>query len=155
MQAKRLAASISLFEGVNSLPCETGDWRDRQGCQYEYRYACQVPFNDTHVDREVNFVEVRETSPAGKTQHFSWTTDRPVSHGSVESVMRGGRIENATFSTGMPATLKNQSYHFEHNFGHGYGQLCTVFLRLMWPAFRRLAFLVIRPVPLAISISNA
>jgi len=48
--------------------------------------------------------------------------------------MRGGRarwrIENETFNT-----LKNQGYHFEHNFGHGYQHLSVVFAILMMLAF--------------------
>ena len=48
--------------------------------------------------------------------------------------MRGGRsrwkIENETFNT-----LKNQGYHFEHNFGHGQNQLSVVFALLMMLAF--------------------
>ena len=50
------------------------------------------------------------------------------------SLMRAGRarwkIENETFNT-----LKNQGYHFEHNFGHGYQHLSTVFATLMMLAF--------------------
>jgi hypothetical protein len=48
--------------------------------------------------------------------------------------MRGGRarwrIGNETFNT-----LKNQGYHFEHNFGHGYEHLSVVFAVLMMLAF--------------------
>jgi hypothetical protein len=48
--------------------------------------------------------------------------------------MKGGRarwkIENETFNT-----LKNQGYHFEHNFGHGYQYLSTIFANLMLLAF--------------------
>ena len=48
--------------------------------------------------------------------------------------MRMGRsrwkIENETFNT-----LKNQNYNFEHNFGHGKENLCTVFAYLMMLAF--------------------
>ena len=40
------------------------------------------------------------------------------------------RIENETFNT-----LKNQGYHFEHNFGHGYQHLTTVLMHLMLLAF--------------------
>ena len=40
------------------------------------------------------------------------------------------RIENETFNT-----LKNQGYHFEHNFGHGYQHLSVVFATLMMLAF--------------------
>lgn len=48
--------------------------------------------------------------------------------------MRGGRsrwkIENETFNT-----LKNQGYHFEHNYGHGEKHLATVLALLMLLAF--------------------
>ena len=52
----------------------------------------------------------------------------------VKAVARGGRtrwrIENETFNT-----LKNQGYHFEHNYGHGYQHLCVVLAMLMMAAF--------------------
>ena len=48
--------------------------------------------------------------------------------------MRGGRtnwkIENPIFNT-----LKNQNYHFSHNFGHGYKNLSTIFATLLLLAF--------------------
>src|ERR1700716_1043133 len=48
--------------------------------------------------------------------------------------MRGGRgrgrIENETFNT-----LKNQGYHFEHNYGHGEKHLAVVLALLMMAAF--------------------
>ncbi len=48
--------------------------------------------------------------------------------------MKGGRarwkIENETFNT-----LKNQGYHFKHNFGHGKQHLSSVFAHLMLLAF--------------------
>ncbi|MCY4264454.1 MAG: hypothetical protein OXE78_06325 [Gammaproteobacteria bacterium] len=48
--------------------------------------------------------------------------------------MRAGRarwkVENETFNT-----LKNQGYHFEHNFGHGKHFLASVFSNLMMLAF--------------------
>jgi hypothetical protein len=48
--------------------------------------------------------------------------------------MRGGRalwkIENETFNT-----LKNQGYHFEHNYGLGEKNLSVVFAMLMMLAF--------------------
>jgi hypothetical protein len=48
--------------------------------------------------------------------------------------MKGGRvnwrIENHTFNT-----LKNQNYHFSHNFGHGYKNLSTIFGMLMMLSF--------------------
>jgi hypothetical protein len=48
--------------------------------------------------------------------------------------MRGGRarwsIENETFNT-----LKNQGYHYEHNFGHGKEHLAETLVLLMFLAF--------------------
>ena len=48
--------------------------------------------------------------------------------------MRGGRarwkIENETFNT-----LKNQGYHFEHNYGHGKKSLSVVLAMVMMLAF--------------------
>lgn len=70
----------------------------------------------------------------GKEQHFSWVTDIAITNENVYHIMRGGRsnwrIENNTFNT-----LKNQDYHFSHNFGHGNKNLCTVFGMLMILAF--------------------
>ena len=40
------------------------------------------------------------------------------------------KIENETFNT-----LKNQGYHFEHNFGHGNKYLCSVMTMLLLLAF--------------------
>jgi hypothetical protein len=61
-------------------------------------------------------------------------TDLRVSTRNVYTLMRGGRarwkIENETFNT-----LKNQGYHFEHNYGHGEQNLSVVFAMLMMLAF--------------------
>ncbi len=70
----------------------------------------------------------------GKTQHFSWVTDFLITEENAYILMRGGRarwkIENETFNT-----LKNQGYHFEHNFGLGKEHLSEVFVMLMMLAF--------------------
>jgi hypothetical protein len=71
---------------------------------------------------------------ATKTQHFCWITDFTVTTANVFELMRGGRarrkIENETFNT-----LKNQGYHFEHNYGHGHQHLSANFALLMMLAF--------------------
>ena len=41
-----------------------------------------------------------------------------------------GSTHHETFNT-----LKNQGYHFEHNYGHGYENLCSVMTMLMMLAF--------------------
>ena len=72
--------------------------------------------------------------PIGVTTRWTWVTNLPLNQRTVEPLMRAGRarwkIENETFNT-----LKNQGYHFEHNYGHGEKHLATVLARLMFLAF--------------------
>ncbi|MBY0307210.1 MAG: hypothetical protein K2Q09_00565 [Phycisphaerales bacterium] len=104
--------------------------------RHRFRYMNDVPLNDSNSDCRVNFLEYwEEDASTGKVQqHFSWVTDFHLTEGNVYQLMRGGRarwkIENETFNT-----LKNQGYHFEHNFGHGYKNLNTVLGHLMMLAF--------------------
>ena len=103
------------------------------GVMHRFRFVNDVPLNASNVDVRVNVIEYWEISNA-KVQHFSWVTDLRVSKRNVFHLMRGGRarwkIENETFNT-----LKNQGYHFEHNYGHGEQHLSVVFAVLMMLAF--------------------
>jgi len=103
------------------------------GLGHRFRFVNDVPLNASNADVRVNFIEYWESS-ADKVQHFSWVTDFRVSTRNVYHLMRGGRarwkIENETFNT-----LKNQGYHFEHNYGHGERHLSVVFAMLMMLAF--------------------
>ena len=103
------------------------------GLVHRFRFVNDVPLNASNVDVRVNFIEYWEMSK-DKIQHFSWVTDLRVSRRNVFHLMRGGRarwkIENETFHT-----LKNQGYHFEHNYGHGEQHLSVVFAMLMMLAF--------------------
>jgi hypothetical protein len=105
----------------------------KTGLRHQFRFISDVPLNETHADLRVNFLECWEWD-GDTVQHFSWVTDLRVNKGTVYRIMRGGRarwrIENETFNT-----LKNQGYHFEHNFGHGYQHLSVVFAVLMMLAF--------------------
>jgi hypothetical protein len=110
-------------------------FRDEQGDTHKLRYLNQAPLNDTHSKLKVNFVEYWHIGPNGKVKyHNSWGTDIHVTQENVYKIARGGRarwsVENETFNT-----LKNQGYHFEHNYGHGYKNLSTVFAMLMMLAF--------------------
>jgi hypothetical protein len=100
---------------------------------HRFRFVNAVPLNASHRDVRVNFIEYWEIGDT-KVQHFSWVTDLRVSKRNVFHLMRGGRarwkIENETFNT-----LKNQGYHFEHNYGHGEQHLSVVFAMLMMLAF--------------------
>lgn len=94
-----------------------------------------APINKKHRHKRVTFVEYwEENSKTGKTQHFSWVTDLAITEENILQFMRGARarwkIENETFNT-----LKNQGYHFDHNFGLGKKHLSEVFVLLMMLAF--------------------
>jgi hypothetical protein len=103
------------------------------GLHHRFRFVSDVPLNASHTALRVNFLECWEWD-RDKVQHFSWITDLRLNNGTVYQRMRGGRarwrIGNETFNT-----LKNQGYHFEHNFGHGYEHLSVVFAVLMMLAF--------------------
>jgi hypothetical protein len=100
---------------------------------HRFRFVNDVPLNASNLAVRVNFIEYWEISD-NKVQHFSWVTDFRVHKRNVFQLMRGGRarwkIENETFNT-----LKNQGYHFEHNYGHGHQHLSVVFAMLMMLAF--------------------
>lgn len=113
---------------------QTNEYEQREGKTiHRYRYVNQVPLNKSNQDVLVNLLEYWEIK-GDKIQHFCWVTDFTLSDLIVGLVMRGGRarwkIENETFNT-----LKNQGYHFEHNFGHGKKNLSVNFATLMMLAF--------------------
>jgi hypothetical protein len=124
-----------LFDWVNTVQgVKTDEFIDGNGIRHSFRYLNGAPLNDANFELEVNFLEYREYHPSGETQHFSWVTDITITPENLMQLMRAGRarwkIENETFNT-----LKTQGYHFEHNFGHGYRYLSTVFACLMMLAF--------------------
>jgi hypothetical protein len=124
----------SLFELIQKTECSEYKHQTKDGVTHHYRYINGVPLNDSHPDFKVNFIEYWEIKKSGEVQHFSWITDLTINDGNAYQIMKGGRcnwkIENETFNT-----LKNQGYHFSHNFGHGYRHLCNVFAMLMMLAF--------------------
>jgi len=100
---------------------------------HRFRTTQAMPLNASNADLTVNFIEYWEEGPE-LTQHFTWVTDLPVTQDTIYRIMRCGRarwrIENETFNT-----LKNQDYHFGHNFGLGEQNLALVFATLMMLAF--------------------
>ena len=101
-----------------------------------FQLAYNVPLNESNTDLRVDFLQVREPTGGDQWRHFTFILEpllglcRPQ----AEHWMQGGRsrwkIENETFNT-----LKNQGYHLEHNFGHGYRNLSVVLVMLMLLAF--------------------
>ncbi len=123
----------SLFENFHSLEKSTYTTKQDK-TTHNFSWINNLAINDSHPDCLVNVLEYWEEHANGKRQHWVWVTDFTLDEKNVYQIMRGGRarhkIENETFNT-----LKNQGYHFEHNFGHGNKHLSTVFAYLMVLAF--------------------
>ena len=104
------------------------------GILHHFRWHQGVPLNESNPDELVNVLEYWEVRADRTMQYFSWITDFVLTPDNVYAIMRGGRarwkIENETFNT-----LKNQRYHFEHNYGHGEKNLSVVLALLMMLAF--------------------
>lgn len=101
----------------------------------EIAFVNGLPLNQSNQDLLVNALQYYEYGPDGEpTKKFTWVTDLTITRENAECLVRGGRarwkIENETFNT-----LKNQGYHFEHNYGHGKMNLSVVFAMLMMLAF--------------------
>lgn len=124
-----------LFDWISHSRVDSLEKIESDGTRRVYHWLNGAPLNEEQFDLEINFLDYEEYDRDGvQRHHFSWVTDIPLDVSTVEVVMRGGRarwkIENETFNT-----LKNQGYHFEHNFGHGRKQLCSVLTLLMMLAF--------------------
>lgn len=120
----------TLFEWLKGISLEKKSIQTKTET-IELQFCNSIPLNDSNHDFLLNCI-VRDKK--GKVIHFSWVTDLLVTQDNVFSLARTGRarwrIENETFNT-----LKNQGYHFEHNFGHGHKNLSHVFGLLMFLAF--------------------
>ncbi len=105
-----------------------------EGLQHYFAWTSGLCLCESATDVRVNYLLYEQTSTKGVVTRWTWITNLPLSARTVERVMRAGRsrwqIENETFNT-----LKNQGYHFEHNYGHGTQNLATVLALLMFLAF--------------------
>lgn len=106
---------------------------DKEG-KHRFGFTNNLALNESNTDVRVHMLHYEWTTLKGEVKVFSWITGIKLTKSNVYKVMRMGRsrwkIENETFNT-----LKNQNYNFEHNFGHGQENLCTVFAYLMMLAF--------------------
>jgi hypothetical protein len=112
----------------------TISWKIEDG-QAEISFVNQVPLNESNPDLLVNVLYYVEYGPDGEERKvWTWVTDLRITRSNAQLLVRGGRarwkIENETFNT-----LKNQGYHYEHNYGHGKQHLSVVFSMLMMLAF--------------------
>lgn len=101
---------------------------------HRFGYTNNLALNSSHSDVRVNMLYYEWTDLNGVTKVFTWITNIKLTKLNIYKVMKMGRsrwkIENEAFNT-----LKNQQYNFEHNFGHGQENLCTIFAYLMMLAF--------------------
>lgn len=123
-----------LFDWVREAEIEEYEYQDKNGKNCHYKFVNGVPLNDAHFDLKVNFLDYTETLANGKKTRFTWVTNFTLNKANVSKIMKGGRarwkIENETFNT-----LKNQGYEFEHNYGHGKKNLCSIMSMMMMLSF--------------------
>jgi Transposase DDE domain len=104
------------------------------GANRTWTFVNRLSINESNQEVLVNLLVYVEVDAEGEIHTWAWVTDLTLTAENVRQVARGGRtrwrIENETFNT-----LKNQGYHFEHNYGHGYKHLGEVFALLMMLAF--------------------
>ena len=111
----------------------TGEVDARTGTRRSYLFLRDLRLNEANPDVRVNFLQCVES--LGPEEHeWTWVTDLNLPAAHFGRGAQGGRarwrIENETFNT-----LKNQGYHFEHNYGHGEKHLAVVLALLMMAAF--------------------
>lgn len=120
------------LESGDQLDCVHEE--DADGTRRSWIFTNGVSINESNASVLVNLLVYLEINTAGELRSWAWVTDLSLRTSNVRAVARGGRarwrIENETFNT-----LKNQGYHFEHNYGHGYKHLAEVFALLMMLAF--------------------
>jgi hypothetical protein len=114
-------------QGVHEQDAASGASRD-------WLFLNGVSINESNQEVLVNLLIYVEVDAKGQTHTWAWVTDLTLTADNVREVACGGRtrwrIENETYNT-----LKNQGYHFEHNYGHGSKHLAEVFALLMMLAF--------------------
>jgi hypothetical protein len=138
------ASHPALYEEVHLLEQVAGaistqvveKWHGRRRERWIYRWVEQVPLRGDLETLMVNWCEltIRDGVTDQQVYHCAWATDHPVTAETVPEIVADGRsrwkVENEGFNV-----LKNQGYHFEHNYGHGQQHLSTVLLTLLLLAF--------------------
>jgi hypothetical protein len=138
------ASHPALYEEVHLLELVDGaistqvveKWHGRRCERWIYRWVEQVPIRGDLETVMVNWCEltIRDAATDQISYHCAWATDHPVTAQTVPEIVASGRsrwkVENEGFNV-----LKNQGYHFEHNYGHGQQHLSSVLLTLLLLAF--------------------
>jgi hypothetical protein len=146
LQSEKLNFLFSIKEGYQGFPYvqfnqlsenkKTKTWIQKDKThQYHYEFANNLVLNGQNQDLKVNFVRFKQTNiKSGEILTMEWITDLTLSIENIQAIVKAGRtrwkIENEAFNT-----LKNQGYHYDHNFGHGKKYLAQNLAQLMLIAF--------------------
>ncbi len=101
-----------------------------------YHWAEYLPLRGDAKTLHVNWcaLTVIREDTGEQLYHNAWITDHALDETSVMAVTRDGRSRWKVENEGINV-LKNQGYHFEHNYGHGQQHLSMVLLTLLLLAF--------------------
>jgi len=100
-----------------------------------YRYIEAIPLRDADDALLVNWCEITTTTEDDKVlYHNTFVTQCTINTGNVAEIVDAGRsrwkIENENNNV-----LKNNGYHFEHNYGHGQKYLSSLLATLIILSF--------------------
>ena len=111
-------------------------WNGRYHERCVYRWAEHLPLRGNLKTLMVNWCELTISNEATGEQlyHNAWATDHTLNEQRVVEVVADGRSRWKVENEGLNV-LKNQGYHFEHNYGHGQQHLSMVLLTLLMLAF--------------------
>ena len=125
---------LETIDAVEHLSTESWNGKDHEISNY--RIAKQVPLRNGDDALLINFFEctIRRKKDNKVLYHNAFATQIDITLKTVADYTEQGRsrwkIENENNNT-----LKNQGYHFEHNFGHGAQFLSMTLLTLNLIAF--------------------
>lgn len=125
----------ALFKQVASREKSNHYRFEEKNIAHHLEWHNNLPLCSSQSHIRVNFLRYQQVDAKGNLlTEFTWISDLTLHKGNVLLLAKAGRsrwkIENETFNT-----LKNQAYHFEHNYGHGKDHLSTVLAYLMMLAF--------------------
>ena len=111
-------------------------WTGKQHEVRTYRFVSQVPLCAEPDALLVDWCELTTVGEATgeRLYHNTFATDHTVTDKTVRDIVVAGRCRWKIENEGNNV-LKNQGYHFEHNFGHGQQNLSLVLLSLLLLAF--------------------
>ena len=87
---------------------------------YRYKYGNNLPIREKMPSLNVNWyeVEIIDERKNKVIYHNSFITNHLLKQENILVMIKAGRTRWKTENEGNNI-LKNQGYHFEHNFGHG------------------------------------